>query len=113
MVSWLNLLRFHIIHHNSSWPKELEIHCKQEHQRQMTVVEASGELFTEDVRNANLASEIENYILGPDKENAPGMHINSESTVVNQSVSQSDGKTTLTRRVLRFKIITNNICYFS
>ena len=63
----------------SSWPKELKMHCLQEHQRGITVVEASGEVFDEKTRNANLASEIEHYILGPDKENASGMHINSES----------------------------------
>ena len=93
MVSWLNSVHFHFIPFSSSWPKELEIHCKQDHQRQITVTEASGELFDEEIRNANLAHEIENYILGPDKENAPGVHINSESTVGDQStLDQSDGE---------------------
>ena len=56
----------------------------------MSVVEASGEVFDEKTRNANLASEIEHYILGPDKENASGMHINSES-ITQPSPSPSIG----------------------
>ena len=76
----------------SSWPKELKEHCVNEHQRQITITEASGELHGESLRNANLATEIEHYILGADKENAPGMHINVESAMtVNQSVGQSSG----------------------
>ena len=78
----------------------------KEHQRQLTITEASGELHAEELRNANLATEIEHYILGADKENAPGMHINVESTMtVNQSGGQSSGT------FIRLKINLN--LYFS